>query len=66
MAAKPKNIFASFYGSGIVVRWEEVKGCLVAAVVPEEADRAQEVYLHEQIEDETGTRFRQTMNSAVD
>jgi RPA family protein len=29
-------------------------GYLVGAVVPEEADRAQEVYLRGQVEDETG------------
>jgi hypothetical protein len=36
------------------VRWEEARGCLLAAVVPGEADRAQELYVHEQEEDETG------------
>jgi hypothetical protein len=51
---RSEEIIASFCGSEIVARWEEVKGCLVAVVVPEEADRAQEVYLHEQVEYETG------------
>jgi hypothetical protein len=36
------------------VRWEEARGWLLAAVVPGEADRAQELYVHEQEEDETG------------
>jgi hypothetical protein len=54
VAATPKNIVGSFRRSGIVVRWEEGRGCLLAAVVPGEADRAQELYVHEQEEDETG------------
>jgi hypothetical protein len=56
VAATPKNIVGSFRRSGIVVRCEEAmgRGCLVAAVVPGEADRAQELYVHEQEEDETG------------
>jgi hypothetical protein len=54
VAATPKNIVGSFRRSGIVVRWEEGRGCLVATVVPGEADRAQELYVHEQEEDETG------------
>jgi hypothetical protein len=49
-----ENVVASFQRSIIVVRWEEVRGCLVAAVVHEEVDSAQEVDLHEQVEDETG------------
>jgi hypothetical protein len=52
-AATPKNIVGSFRRSGIVVRWEEDRGCLLAAVVPGEVDRAQELYVHEQEEDET-------------
>jgi hypothetical protein len=40
--------------AAVVLRWDEAMGCLVAAVAPEEAHRAQEVHLHEQVEDETG------------
>jgi hypothetical protein len=53
VAATPMNIVGSFRGSGIVVRWQEDRGCLLAEVVPEEADHVQELYLHEQEEDET-------------
>jgi hypothetical protein len=53
VAATPKNIVGSFRRSGIVVRWEEDRGRLLAAVVPGETDRAQELSVHEQ-EDETG------------
>jgi hypothetical protein len=48
VASTPKNIVASFRRSGTVVRWDEIKGYLPATVVPDEADSAQEVYLHEQ------------------
>jgi hypothetical protein len=44
-----KNIVASFQRSGIVVRWKEARGRLVATVVPEETGRAQEAHLHEQV-----------------
>jgi hypothetical protein len=54
VAATPKNIVGSFRRSGIVVRWEEDRGCLLAAVVPGEVDRAQELDVYEQEEDETG------------
>jgi hypothetical protein len=36
------------------LRWDEIKGCLIATVIPEEADRALEVFMHEQQEEETG------------
>jgi hypothetical protein len=51
-AATPRNIIASFRRSGVVVRWDGNRAFLTAAVVPEEADRAQEVYLHESEDDE--------------
>jgi hypothetical protein len=54
IAATPTATAASFRRSEIVVRWEEVRDCLVAVLVPEEVDHVQEVYLHEQVEDETG------------
>jgi hypothetical protein len=47
IASTPKNTVADFRRSGIAVRWDEIKGCLLATVVPEEADRAEEVYVHE-------------------
>jgi hypothetical protein len=49
-----KNIVASFRRPGIIMRWEEISGCPVAAVVPEETEPAQETYLHERAEDQTG------------
>jgi hypothetical protein len=54
VASTPKNVAASFRGSGIVVGWDKIKGCLLARAVPEEANKAQEVYLHQQQEEETG------------
>jgi hypothetical protein len=54
IASTPKNIVASFRRSGIVVRWDEINGFLLATIVPEEGDRVQEVYLYKQQEEETG------------
>jgi hypothetical protein len=53
VAATPKNIVRSFRGSRIVVRRQDDRGCLLAEVVPEEADQAQELHLHEHEADET-------------
>jgi hypothetical protein len=53
VAGMRRNIVGSFRRSGMFVRWQEDRGCLFAEVVSEEADRAQELYLHEQEEDET-------------
>jgi hypothetical protein len=54
IASTPKGIVAIFWRSGIAMRWDEIKDCFLATVVPKEADRAQEVYLHERQEEETG------------
>jgi hypothetical protein len=53
VAATPRNIVGSFRRSGIVVRWQEDRGALLAEVVPQEADHAQELSLHDHEEDET-------------
>jgi hypothetical protein len=53
VVATPRNIVGSFPQSGIVVRREEGRGCLLAEVVSEDADPAQELHLHGQEENET-------------
>jgi hypothetical protein len=51
-AAALRNIIASFRRSGVVVHWDGNRAFLTAAVVLEEANRAQEVCLRERGEDE--------------
>jgi hypothetical protein len=52
-----KKSVASFQRSGIVLHREEASSSLVTPLVPEEVDCAQEIYLYEQVEDETGNEI---------
>jgi predicted glycosyl hydrolase (DUF1957 family) len=49
----PKNVIGSFRRAGLVVEWNEEQKPLMAKIVIEAADRAQEVFLHEARKDET-------------
>jgi hypothetical protein len=47
-------LLGTFADPGLSCDGRRTEACLLAAVVPGEADRAQELYVHEQEEDETG------------
>jgi hypothetical protein len=53
IAATAKNVIGNFRRAGLVVEWNEEQERLMAKIVIEAAERAQEVSLHEAREDET-------------